>query len=64
MNTKGESQLMVEEAYASIDAPPPKRTGHAVPDVWATTRIALDQMLQTGMISRRKYLESLEGMAP
>ena len=61
MTTMSESKRMVDEAYAAIEAihtvPPvrtlPKQTG------WQKTRIAIEQMYQSGLITRREMMSQL-----
>jgi len=59
--TTSDSQQMVEEAYAAIEAihtVPPVRT-LPVPTAWQTSRIAIEQMYQSNLITKREMMEQL-----
>ena len=60
MNSKG----MIVEAYAATKAAPPEREPKPVKAGWETSRVALEQMYRTNLISKATYLEHIEGMVP
>ena len=56
-----DSERMVKEAYAAAYALPPPII-RKKPGAWDSTHVALEQMYLSNLITRREYLEQLEGL--